>query len=105
MLTRAKLQDGEGTLEPYNPDIGCAHRRRKMDANDVRIEMEENFHKVFYMMADKVDKLFADYEERMEKERKGSEVKKEDKEVKEKGNASVNQGGGGVEPPEPPSSP
>ena len=41
-----------------------------MDANDAHTKMEENFHKVFYMMADKVDKLFADYEERMEKERK-----------------------------------
>ena len=105
MLTRAKLQAGEGTLEPYNSEIGHAHRRRNMDANDARIEMEANFHKVFYMMADKVDKLFADYEERMAKERKGSEVKKEDKEVKDEGNASVNQGGGGEEPPEPPSSP
>jgi len=70
MLTRAKLQAGEGTLEPYNSEIGRAHRRRKMDANDARIEMEANFHKVFYMMADKVDKLFADYEERMAKERR-----------------------------------
>src|SRR5882762_1711809 len=76
-----------------------------MDANDARIEMEAKFHKVFYMMADKVDKLFVDYEELMAKERKGSEVKKEDKEVKDEGNASVNQGGGGEEPPEPPSSP
>ena len=76
MLMRAKLQAGEGTLEPYNSKIGHAHQRRNMDVNDARIEMEENFHKVFYMMADKVDKLFADYEERMEKERKGSEVKK-----------------------------
>ena len=76
-----------------------------MDANDARIKMEENFQKFFYMMADKVDKLFAYYEECMAKERKGSEVKKEDKEVKDEGNASVNQGGGGKEPPEPPSSP
>ena len=76
-----------------------------MDANDAHIKMGENFHKVFYMMANKVDKFFADYEGRMAKERKGSEVKKEDKEVKDEGNASVNQGGGGKEPPEPPSSP
>ena len=62
MLTRDKLQASEGTLEPYNSEIGRAHRRRKMDANDARIEMEENFHKVLYMMADKVDKLFANYE-------------------------------------------
>ena len=74
MLTRDKLQAGEGTLEPYNSEIRHAHRRRKMDANDAHIEMEANFHKVFYMMADKVDKLFADYEEHMAKERKGSEV-------------------------------
>ena len=67
MLTRAKLQAGEGTLEPYNSEIGRAHRRRKMDANDARTEMEANFHKVFYMMADKVDKLFADYEKCMAK--------------------------------------
>ena len=67
MLMRAKLQAGEGTLEPYNFDIGRAHRRRKMDANDACIEMEANFHKVFYIMADKVDNLFVDYEERMAK--------------------------------------
>ena len=67
MLMRDKLQAGEGTLEPYNSEIGRAHRRRKMDANDSHIEMEAKFHKVFYMMTDKVDKLFADYEERMEK--------------------------------------
>ena len=85
------MQAGEGSLEPYNSEIRRAHRRRKMDANDARTEMEANFHKVFYMMADKVDKLFADYEERMEKEREGSEVKKEDKEVKDESNASVNQ--------------
>ena len=76
-----------------------------MDANDARIDMEAEFHKVFYMMADRVDKLFANYEEHMEKERKGSEVKKEDKEVKDEGDASINQGGGGEEPLEPPSSP
>ena len=70
MLTRAKLQASEGTLEPYNSKIGHAHRRRNMYANDSHIEMEEKFHKVFYMMADKVDKLFADYEERMAKKRK-----------------------------------
>ena len=104
MLTRAKLQASEGTLDPYNSKIR-AHRRRNMDANDSYIDMEEKFHKVFYMMADKVDKLFTDYEEIMEKERKGSEVKKENKEVKGEGNASVNHRGGGEEPPEPPSSP
>ena len=52
MLMRAKLQAGEGTLEPYNSEIGRAHRRRKMDANDSHTEMEENFRKAFYMMAD-----------------------------------------------------
>ena len=41
----------------------------------------------------------------MAKERKGSEVKKEDKEVKDEGNASVNHGGGDEEPLDPPSSP
>ena len=51
---RAKLQVGEGTLEPYNSEIRRAHRRRKMDANYARIEMEANFHKVFCIMADKV---------------------------------------------------
>ena len=65
MLTRAKLQVGEVTLEPYISEIGRTHWRGKMDANDAHIEMEEKFHKVFYMMADKVDKLFADYEECM----------------------------------------
>ena len=105
MLTRAKLQVGEGTLEPYNSKIKRAHRRRNMDANDSHTEMEANFHKVFYMMADNVDKLFADYEEHMAKERNGSEVKKEDKEEMDEGNASINQGGGGKEPLDPPSSP
>ena len=42
------MQDHEGTLETYNSDIGRAHRKRNMDANDA-IEMEAEFHKVFYL--------------------------------------------------------
>ena len=44
-----------------------------MDANDARTEMEANFHKVFYMVADKVDQLFSYYEECMAKEGKAVE--------------------------------
>ena len=62
MLTRSRRKRGEGVLEAFNPEIGCAHRREKM-------EDEKAFYKAFYQMADKVEKIFTDYQERLEKKK------------------------------------
>jgi hypothetical protein len=95
MLTRAKLKEGEGKLETFNPEIGCATQRRKMGDEELRIEYEKNFHKAFYRMSDMVEKLFADYEKRVAKKEKKKKDKAED-------DAAEDQGIGG-DPPEPPS--
>ena len=54
MLTRSKLKQGEGVLEYFNPDIGHAHRKRKMADEDYRGENENAFCKDFYQMAYRV---------------------------------------------------
>ena len=72
MLTRSKLKWGEGVLEAFNPDIGHAHWRDKMSDEDYRGEDEKAFRKEFYQMADIVEKLFADYQERLEKNKGAS---------------------------------
>ena len=48
MLTRSRLKRGEGQLETFNPDIGCANRRKKMANEDYHEEDEKAFHKDFY---------------------------------------------------------
>ena len=60
---------------------------------EARWEEEENFRKVFYNMAGKVDKLLAEYEKALGHEKK---------DVDDHG--STNQEGGGEEPPPSPSS-
>ena len=62
MLTRSSLKQGEGVLEAFNPDIGRAHQREKMEDEDYQGEDENAFHKAFYQMVDIVEKLFADYQ-------------------------------------------
>jgi hypothetical protein len=52
---------------------------------------------VFYCMSDMVEKMYGDYEKRMN-------IKEKKKEARADNDASVNQGVGG-DPPEPPSSP
>jgi hypothetical protein len=97
MLTRAKRKQGEGTLETFNPEVGCASRRKKMEEEDKRDELEKNFHMLFYCMLEMVERMYGDYENRMKKKGKKNEAPPDD-------DASVNQGDGG-DPPEPPSSP
>jgi hypothetical protein len=48
MLTRAKLKVGEGKLETFNLEIGCATPERKMGNEELRTEYEKNFQKAFY---------------------------------------------------------
>ena len=76
-------------IEAFNPDIGCAHRRKKMVDEEYREEDEKAFRKDFYQMADIVEKLFADYQEILEKKK----TKKE--------KAENNALGKGVDPYEP----
>ena len=62
MLTQNKLQKGEGTLKSDHPEARCIQRRRNMENEEALWKEEQNFRKVFYNMADKVDKLFSEYE-------------------------------------------
>ena len=65
MITRDKLQRGEGTLRSFDPEAGCAHPRRNTD-DDVQNEEELNFRKTFYTMVDRIEKFFSRLE-RLEK--------------------------------------
>ena len=69
MLIGLKLKHGEGVLEAFNPEIGRAHRRKKMADEYYREEDDKAFCKDFYQMEDIVEKLFADYQERLEKKK------------------------------------
>jgi hypothetical protein len=97
MFTRAKHNQGEGTLKTFNPEVGCASRRKKMDEEDKHDEQEKNFHMVFYRMSDVLEKMYGNYEKRTTKKAKKKEALADE-------NTSVNQGAGG-DPLEPPSSP
>jgi hypothetical protein len=97
MLTRVKHKQGEGTLKTFNPEVGCASRRKKMVEEDKHDEQEKNFHMVFYRMSEMVEGMYGDYEKRMKKKGRKKKAQADD-------NASVNQGDGG-DPHEPPSSP
>ena len=79
MLTRSRLERGEGQLETFNPEIGHAHRRNKMVDEEYREKDEKAFHNAFYHMEDKVEKMFSYYQERL--------AKKKTKEEKAKYNA------------------
>ena len=59
MLTRSRLKRGEGVLETFNLEIGCAHQREKMAHEYYWEEDEKAFCKVFYQMADILEKLFS----------------------------------------------
>jgi hypothetical protein len=74
MLTRAKHKDGEGTLNNFNPEIGRASRRKKMDEEDKRDEQEKKFHMVFYRMSKMVERMYGDYEKRMKNKGKKNEA-------------------------------
>ena len=77
MLTRLKLKRGEGELEAFNPEIGHAHRRKKMTYEVYREEDKKAFHKYFYQMIDIVEKMFADYQERLENKKTKKEKAKD----------------------------
>ena len=94
-LIRGKVKKGEGELVPYDPRINHACWKKKMAKEEVCTDLEKYFHKAFYQMADRVEQLFADYQERVTKKEKKKKIKEEDE-------ASVNQEDG-EEPPEPPS--
>jgi len=63
-----------------------------MEDEEAQMEEEQNYHKNFFTMAEKVDKFFAKYEKAIKPEKKGLDD-----------HALVNHGGGRGEPPEPPS--
>ena len=48
MLIRAKFKEGEGKIEPFNREIGCAHQINKTGNEDSCNENEKAFHKDFY---------------------------------------------------------
>ena len=79
MLTRSRFQRDEGEIETFDPEIG-SRRRKKMASEDYQEEHEKAFRKAFYEMADRVEKLFAYYQEMLDKKK----IKKE----KAKDNAS-----------------
>ena len=72
MLTRSRFQCGEGELETFDPEIG-SRRRKRMASEDYREEDEKAFRKAFYQMADRVEKSFADYQERLDKKKRKKE--------------------------------
>ena len=93
MLTRNKLQRGEEKLKSFDHEAGCTPRRRNMADEEARMEEERNYHKIFFIMVDKVDKLFPEYEKTIKPEKKESDD-----------HASVNHGDGEEETPPSPSS-
>jgi hypothetical protein len=68
-----------------------------MAEEDNRDEQEKNFHMVFYLMLEMVERMYGDYEKRMKKKGNKKEAQADDNDL-------VNQGVGG-DPHEPPSSP
>ena len=77
MLTRSNIKRGEGVLEAFNLEIGHAHQKEKMTDEDYQGEDEKAFHKAFYQMEDRVEKLFAYYQERLEKKKPKKEKAKD----------------------------
>lgn len=72
--------------------MGCASRRQNMEDEEAQMEEERNYHKIFFTMEEKVDKLFAKYDKTIKPEKKESDD-----------HASINHEGGKGEPLEPPS--
>ena len=75
MLTsRAKNKQGEGTLNTFNLEVGCASQRKKMVEEDKHDEQEKKFHMIFYRMSEMVNRMYGYYEKRMEKKGKKKEA-------------------------------
>ena len=70
MLTRAKNKQGEGTLNTFNPEVGHASRKKKMDEEEKHDEQEKNFHMVFYRMSELVEQMYGYYTKMMKKKGK-----------------------------------
>jgi hypothetical protein len=96
MITRAKHKQGEGTLKTFNPEVGRASQRNKVE-EDMHDEQENTFHMVFYHMLEMVERMYGDYGKRMKTKGKKKDAQADD-------DALVNQGPG-EDPPESPSSP
>jgi hypothetical protein len=63
MLTRSKLQHGEGELEEFDPEIGSRRGRMsspKGEATVSSIPSEEEFLKAFTRMQTMVEELYQD---------------------------------------------
>ena len=67
MLTRANLKVGEGEIDPLKLDIGIVTQRKERASENYGEEDDNSFHKDFYQMVDMVEKLFGDYQRRLEK--------------------------------------
>ena len=65
MITREKHQRGGEQLNSFDPESGCGTLQNKMENVDAQLEEERNYSKAFYAMAEKVNKLFAEYEKTM----------------------------------------
>ena len=73
MLTRSRLKRGEGVIETLNPNIRRPHRREKMADEEYKEEDEKAFRKTFYQKVNRVEKLFANYQEVGKEENKEGE--------------------------------
>ena len=71
MLTRGRIERGEGNLEPFDPEVGRAPRIRNMAEEEARIEEERNFRKSFYSMAENISQLVIRLEKAEERNPEG----------------------------------
>ena len=67
----------EEGISKFEDEIGHATHGEEMETNDAHAQHDKDFYKAFYRISDKVDQLFAYYQERLEK--------KENKKVKIEG--------------------
>ena len=96
MLTISRLKRGEVQLETFNLEIGCAHRRKKMEDEEYQKEDEKDFLQGLLLDGRQVvEKLFEYYQEIL--------VKKKTKQEKIEENA-LGKGGDPSDPSSPYSS-
>ena len=80
MLTRSKLQRGEGELEKFDPEIGSRRGRMsspKEEAAASSISYAEEFLKGFMRMQMMVEELYQDWKKREQGGPSNTEGKKE----------------------------
>ena len=61
MLTRNKLQRGKGKLKSFDPEAEHVAQRWNIEYEEAQMEEQWNYCDIFFTMAEKVDKLFAEY--------------------------------------------